>query len=701
MPLSNKSKLLLTASIFLDLEAGVDTDSDVESPSESEESFIIDEESSDETADSGPINLSACIPIPSRQEEDQAWEGLLKRAKARSNVRECLLVGEGSYDWCLLDVAPELWVLSCFPGWEDIVVFHIGRNARPEHGINAAFIMPRLEKQVWLEAEMTSALKTWLVDIPGVALQNQQVQLHAVPLNTSACALYSGSSSHPMVNGAWVKVHHGRFKGEVGMVAKVYPWGSFNASIIGESHYRFQGLVYEHDLLARHLSFSQIENAHEIGNQTVVLFGQSRHPQVHRHLRDHPKVSEWCFQVGEKVIQVGTGRSGLIHTVSDEGLDVQFSEGIFPVRWTDVCKEFMVGQYIQITEGLPADRWSGWVHAFEGRFLQLISPAGPNSHQIEVHSVHPNIVIADSPPSTKISAPSTESLIPTSTPVAPWIGTRVLVTQQGHPWHGKTGDVKDVNIMTDPSCNPQPILQVLVQVDHYDANAPFLCCWFPYLDIIEADSWLPLNEVQPLSDAHSFFRGQVPYTNILQEKGRCIPLPPVVVEESGNTTPRPNPSERCLSPAWDPSSPDSIHWCLNPEILGAKFRVQYNGRQIVALVKRNNDGKIVCIRDDTLLKEVLDPSRVLPIHPKAQHYDMFFMISGEHCGKYVRSIQFMKQSSSDSMDLDWTVAVVIPRAPFLEDEITDDRFVLHSSMMTLAAETKDSKRLNSKVKKQL
>ncbi len=225
-----------------------------------------------------------------------------------------------------------------------------------------------------------------------------------------------------MVNGAWVKVRRSQFKGEVGMVVKVFPWGckvllvltldtnaqkqsknkrrwlqspdfgpklfnhvGLDASVIGESRYHFRGLVYEHDLLARCFSFSQLAIASEIGNQIITLFGQSRHPQVRRHVRGHPRVSEWCFQVGEKVTQVGMGRSGSIHTVSEDGLDVQFAEGLFLIRWADVRKEFKVGQYIQITEGAPADRWCGWIHAFEGDLLQLIS--GSNSDEVEVHRI--------------------------------------------------------------------------------------------------------------------------------------------------------------------------------------------------------------------------------------------------------------------------------------------------------------------------
>ncbi|PBK92351.1 hypothetical protein ARMGADRAFT_1031216 [Armillaria gallica] len=127
MALSNNSKLLcfnLHESIFLDLEAGVDTAQDIESSSENEGSFIDDgEEYSDDAADPGTANLS---PVLLTQEQDHVWNSLLERAKAHRNMRESMLVGEGGYDFCLLDVAPELWILSCIPNWEDIVVFHIG-----------------------------------------------------------------------------------------------------------------------------------------------------------------------------------------------------------------------------------------------------------------------------------------------------------------------------------------------------------------------------------------------------------------------------------------------------------------------------------------------------------------------------------------------------------------------------------------------
>lgn len=83
--------------------------------------------------------------------------------------------------------------------------------------------------------------------------------------------------------------------------------------------------------------------------------------------------------------QVGTGRSGLIHTVGEDRLEVQFTEGLFQVRWSDIHKELKVRQYIQITECLPTDRQCGWVHTIEGNLLQLIY--GSNNGEVKVHHI--------------------------------------------------------------------------------------------------------------------------------------------------------------------------------------------------------------------------------------------------------------------------------------------------------------------------
>ncbi|PBK79269.1 hypothetical protein ARMGADRAFT_1040932 [Armillaria gallica] len=335
-------------STFLDLEASV-AHEDVESSDsqdEDEEDFIADEEEEwDDRTDSQTTDLFADLSTSSVGED--RWGGLLERAIVRASASEVLLDGSEGFNLGLLDAAPGFWVLSCFPGWEDIVVFHIGRCARPEQGVKAAFIMPLIEKQVWLEADMSADLKSWLVDIPGVVRRNQQVVLHAVSPEESRRAL---SSTLPpvVIPGSWIKVRHGPSRGDIGMVSKLYPWGckvllvpmfdpsdrtyrrrlgpksipklfypaAVNAIEKGHSCFHSLGFTYEHDLLTRRFHFSLIQSALVIPGSLATVFAQSQHPKIRRNIGCLPRILEWCFQVEEKITDTSRGQSGTIRGIA-------------------------------------------------------------------------------------------------------------------------------------------------------------------------------------------------------------------------------------------------------------------------------------------------------------------------------------------------------------------------------------------------
>ncbi|KAK0482833.1 hypothetical protein EDD18DRAFT_1362371 [Armillaria luteobubalina] len=703
-------------SAFLDLEAGVSCDDEVDSPYEDDdESFIAEEEDSDITTDSTAFKVTSTVA-----DESQVWTSFLERARSCANHPESSLETDVRSDIGLFDVPAS--ELLC--GWEESVVLHIGRCARPELGIKAAFIMPLVEEKVWLEATMSPKLKDWLFDIPGVVHQNRQVLLHAISSEDSPCALAS-AVTNPFMPGCWVKVRHGHSRGDVGIVSKMYPWGCkvllapklelppdmdkqrrclssqsepklFNVMAIekaghrvmkeGPSSYHFWGSIYDHDLLTRRLYFSQIEIATEITEKLAYLFVQLGHPLVHRSIHVLPRVSEWCFQVGEVITDISRHISRTVHTVGEHGLEVEFADGLYSVRWADCKKEFEIGTYIEITREEHATRWSGWVHAIDNELLHLISRSGPDNKQIEIRGVHPNSVSAISPPNHISHPVDSNSEHSHSISIIPWKGVMVHIVKHGHRWHGKTGYMTDVNIVKDAK-KEREVLLFLVQLSHYDPNAPFVSLWFHYLDIVDEESWLPLNEACPIVMDTDLFRNLVPDTNVLGKRGRRVPPEPVARPRS--VTPLPDPTEQCLSPTWNPLSPDPLleHWCLNHRLLNAKFCVQYNGLKITALVKYDTSlHKIICIRNDTPLGTILDPARVLAIHPKIRHYDMFLVISGENCG---------------NSDLDWTVVVIIPQAPFLHDDVTDEILVLHSSTMTITDEMKISQQLNLDLRKRL
>ncbi|KAK0479085.1 hypothetical protein EDD18DRAFT_1113950 [Armillaria luteobubalina] len=631
----------MVKSTFLDLEAGISHDNEVDSPyKDSDKDFIAEEDSVDSMTESMAFDRATALMV---DDESQAWTSFLERARSHANDLKSSLETE------------------C--GWEESVVLHIGQCAWSELGIKAAFITLLMKETVWIEADLSPNLKKWLFDIPGVICRNQQVLLHTISPEDSWRALAS-SVTNPYMPGCWVTVRHGHSRGDVGIVIKMYPWGCkvlivprlylphdtdrqqiavgsqpepnlFDPAALeqtghhavkeGQSSHCFWRLTYNHDLLVRWIYFSQLDIANEIPQKLANLFVQSAHPLV-----------------GEAITDISRHISRTINGISEHGLELKFVDGLFPVQWADCKKEFKIGTYIEITGEEHATRWSGWIH--------------------EIRGVHPNCVsVIALPHIASIQQDDHSQCQGNTMSIMPWKGVMVQVIKPGHHWHGKTGYVVDVNIAMDQWGNKE-ILQILVQLSHYGPNAPFVSLWFGYHDIIDKELWLPLNEAHPLVKDIDFFCHVIPVTNVLGKRRRRLPPEPVAPPQS--VTPQPDPMEQCLSPAWNPSAPDPPpiqYWCLDCQLLNSRFHVQYNNLKITALVHYDLTlHEIVCIRDDTPLQLILDPSRVLAIHPKVRHYDLFLVISGEHCGKWVRSVQFHKCSPTDSSDLDWTVVVIIP-----------------------------------------
>ncbi|KAK0476563.1 hypothetical protein EDD18DRAFT_1383272 [Armillaria luteobubalina] len=635
----------MVKSTFLDLEAGISRDDKVDSPyKDSDEDFIAEEDSVDSTTESMAFDRATASTVDN---ESQAWTSFLERARSCANDLKSSLETEVRSDIGLFDMpASELLVLQCFCGWEESVVLHIGWCARPELGIKAAFITPLVKETVWIEADLSPNLKKWLFDIPGVVRRNQQVLLHTISPEDSW--LLGNSSSWPFTR----RCRDNRRRIAVGSQPEPNLFDpaalektGHHAMKEGQSSHCFQRSMYDHDLLVCQIYFSQLDIANEIPQKLADLFAQSAHPLV-----------------GEAITDISRHISGTINGVGKHGLEVKFADGLFPVRWADCKKEFEIGTYIEITGEEHATRWSGWIHGIDDGLLHLISRSGPENEQIEICRVHPNCVSVIAPPHIASIQQDDHSQRQGNTmSIVPWKGVMVQVIKPGHHWCGKTGYMVDVNVAMDQRRNKE-ILQILVQLSHYDPNAPFVSLWFGYHDIIDEESWLPLNEARPLVKVTDFFHHVIPVTNVLGKRGRRLPPEPVAPPRS--VTPQLDPTEQCLSPAWNPSAPDPPpiqYWCLDHQLLNSRFRVQYNNLKITALVHYDLTlHKIVCIRDDTLLRPILDPSRVLAIHPKVRHYDLFLVISGKHCGKWVRSVWFYKCPPTNSSDLDWTVVVVIP-----------------------------------------
>ncbi|KAK0481018.1 hypothetical protein EDD18DRAFT_1113380 [Armillaria luteobubalina] len=542
-----------------DLEASVDRQDVLESSDEEIIDFIEDAKNEDDTSDAldaPPPGPSVLTPVLGQPKAEEHWTELLERAKMRGTRGP--MIGERHGDVSIHDVPPEFWVLTVLAGWEDVVVFHISCCTWPEHRIKSAFMMLLLEKQVWLEAEMLTMLKEWLRDIPGICVRNQQPLLHSVSPQDGIGTPLVTKSYQPIVIGSWLGpklFDHGAIELD----------GTEKVKLLKqtEERYLWHSLVYEHDLLVRRFNFSQVELAHDIPG----------------------------ILAGDSVMDTSNGQIGLISSVGDERLEVECKEGLFPIAWAHCRKTFEVGQYVEITEGL-VDQWAGWIDAIEDGLVHVVSDQTQTKDKVEMHEVHPNLLMVTTPPSSQLPAPTKDQVSICPTKKISWKGALVTIMRPHHRWRSRTGYIEDVNM--SKNSHGRPGLRVLVCLSAYNPNVPFPVAWLDYLDIVDEESHLPLNEAWPLAENDdNLYHKYVPVTHVLEERGQCVHPEPEPQPEPGNRTPLPDPSERCLSPAWDPSTPKlgsstavslPTYWCTDSRLHGYKFRATYHGLNIVTAV---------------------------------------------------------------------------------------------------------------------
>ncbi|KAK0497715.1 hypothetical protein EDD18DRAFT_1351514 [Armillaria luteobubalina] len=172
-------------------------------------------------------------------------------------------------------------------------------------------------------------------------------------------------------------------------------------------------------------------------------------------------------------MDTSNGWIGLVSSVKDERLEVE------------------LGQYMEIMEGL-VNRWAGWINAIEDGLVHVVSDQTRMKDKVEMCEVHPNLLMVTTPPSSQLPALTKDQVSIHPTKKISWKRALVTIIQPHHHWHSRTGYIEDVNILKNS--HGRPGLCVLVCLAAYDLNTPFPLTWLDYLNIVDEESHLPLNE---------------------------------------------------------------------------------------------------------------------------------------------------------------------------------------------------------------
>jgi hypothetical protein len=211
--------------------------------------------------------------------------------------------------------------------------------------------------------------------------------------------------------GQWVQVLRGKYKGDLGLVKELFPWGRvcllmvprlpppdrssikkgkrprstappplslFDPLFIKKTFnvvpkkkgntYFFNGDKFEDGLLLKVFGASNVSPAVSITTETHSLFFESQHPLILRFAigptGEFPNPGEWHFFPGELVRAFSDTAYGIyglglghIRNVESEYIEVQLKSGaLLSLKWYDVVKFFEVGELVEVVGGVHKGR---------------------------------------------------------------------------------------------------------------------------------------------------------------------------------------------------------------------------------------------------------------------------------------------------------------------------------------------------------
>jgi transcription antitermination factor NusG len=298
-------------------------------------------------------------------------------------------------------------------GIEDDAINYLFEKARDEHQIRSAFTRGSMRGWIYLEAVMNPNLDFLLKSAPGIIRTHQDVVRHQVDFPDWTKLLTMKDPATIVEVGQWVRIYSGLYKGDFGFVAHLETWGvevllvprlkapnmdssrkrkrtairpepalfdlnnfrhlyGIDPKHRDDGSYTSRGQVFEHGLLRRRYDLHSLSSTQAgIPSNIFFLFQLSKHPAVM--VSKFPCPKEWVFEEGDQVVICSSKKKAIVTLVETDHLEVDLAteEGNVAVSWHDVCKAFVVGDFISIASG-PFQGTIGWIDHIEGDIAHVL-----------------------------------------------------------------------------------------------------------------------------------------------------------------------------------------------------------------------------------------------------------------------------------------------------------------------------------------
>jgi transcription antitermination factor NusG len=320
-------------------------------------------------------------------------------------------------------------------GIEEEAVFYLLQQAEAEHQLRSAFTRGSIRGWIYLEANMNGNLLQLLRLTPGVISSRQGVLRYIIDPSDWLKMLTMHDPRTIFQVGNWVRVGKGRYKGDVGFVARVEsfievllvphlnPPTTVDAlkrkrtvvrskpQIVDrdtikkvyavdprhgpeEEAFTAIGLKFHHGLLQKAYDFHSVAPATVIPSSFFTLFLLSDHPLVLS--SEFPKPQEWIFEEGDSVIICSASEQATVTAIEPGHLEVCLSNGSgnMAVPWCDVRKAIRVGDFVEVTSSSLMGV-AGWVNRVDEEVVNIVEKvAGATSPDtVKVYFGEPDLFI--------------------------------------------------------------------------------------------------------------------------------------------------------------------------------------------------------------------------------------------------------------------------------------------------------------------
>ena len=260
---------------------------------------------------------------------------------------------------------------------------------------------------------MNTDLVHLLQYMPGIVRTRYSVVQQAIELSDWQATLTMHNPQTVMEAGRWVRVGRGVYKGDVGLVVACGD-GTIEALLVprlqrpmsissskrkrstipptptlfdpstcktlykldpikqSDGVYTAGGFTFEYGLIRKRYNLPAVVlNVNDIPTNFFTLFLDSKHPTVLS--CPFPRPEEWTFEEGESVVVRSTKKSGTVHAIKRDWLEVELAsgEGVVAIPWCNVHKSVALSDFVRITAG-PLCGTTGWVDCVNGDTIHIL-----------------------------------------------------------------------------------------------------------------------------------------------------------------------------------------------------------------------------------------------------------------------------------------------------------------------------------------